>query len=171
MSIGEDFRFNAATFDIYSALTAGIWRLGIVAHHSTGLRRLVLRVVYAVANNIWTKAIIGSDLSPSVTLGRRVSLPHGGRGVFVSDGVTIGDDCTIHQQVCIGMTLGKDGAPTIGDRVYLGVKASVLGPVAVGADSTVGAHALVIHDVPERCTAAGVPAQSKQKPVQHHSLS
>jgi serine O-acetyltransferase len=43
---------------------------------------------------------------------------------------------------------GSRRHPTVGDRVVLGVGATVLGPVHIGAGARIGAHALVCHDVP-----------------------
>ena len=48
--------------------------------------------------------------------------------------------------------------PTIGDRVTIGAGAKVLGPVRIGADSAIGANAVVTHDVPAESIATGIPA-------------
>src|SRR5690606_6103816 len=61
--------------------------------------------------------------------------------------------------------------PTIGDRVVLGVGASVLGPVRVGHDTLIGAHSLVLHDVPAHsCVRAtgtqySTPPESVSRPA------
>ncbi|MFC7956531.1 serine O-acetyltransferase [Rhodococcoides kroppenstedtii] len=159
----EDFQHNLRTSGPYAAITMVVWRLGTIAASARGLPRLALKVAYVLANHVWVKIIIGSDLSPNVTLGRRLCLPHGGRGLFISNGVSIGDDCTIHQQVTIGVTLDKSGAPQVGDRVYVGAKASVVGPVRIENDCTVGAHAFVLRDVAAESVAVGVPASSRPK--------
>ena len=54
-------------------------------------------------------------------------------------------------------------AVTIGERVWLGAKASVVRGGSVGSDSVVGAHGLVNRAVPTNCLAAGVPARVKRK--------
>jgi serine O-acetyltransferase len=63
-----------------------------------------------------------------------------------------------------GVTLGGRSLehgkrhPTIGDRVTVGAGAKVLGPIVIGADSAVGANAVVTHDVPPESIATGIPA-------------
>jgi serine O-acetyltransferase len=49
--------------------------------------------------------------------------------------------------------------PRIGNNVFIGVGAKILGPVTVGDGAVIGANAVVTHDVPSRCLAAGIPAK------------
>lgn len=155
----EDFQHNKEYSGPYAAITMVIWRTGTIAHASHGIARQLLLAIYRACNHGWVKIVIGSDLSPKVDLGRRICLPHGGRGLFIANNTKIGDDTTIHQQVTIGVDLGIDGAPTIGARVFIGAKATVIGDVSIGPDATIGAHSLVINDVPASCLAVGVPAR------------
>ena len=57
-----------------------------------------------------------------------------------------------------------DGLPMIGDDVVIGYGASVLGPVRVGDHAVVGAHALVIKDLPAGASAVSRPAQIVHTP-------
>lgn len=52
----------------------------------------------------------------------------------------------------------RAGKPRLGDGVTLYAKSSVLGPVVVGDGARIGAHALVLRDVPAGQVAKGVPA-------------
>ena len=58
-----------------------------------------------------------------------------------------------------GTSKGHDRHPKIGDGVFLAANCTVLGNIRVGADATVGAHALVNREVPPGYTAVGVPAK------------
>ena len=74
--------------------------------------------------------------------------------MVIGETAVVGDDVTMYHQVTLGgRGWWRDGKgsrrhPTVGDRVVLGVGATVLGPVHVGDDARVGAHALVVSDVP-----------------------
>lgn len=87
-----------------------------------------------------------------------------GPGLFIHHGVAtligakeIGANCWINQQVSIGFT-GDSGSPTLEDNVFIGAGAKVLGDVTIGANSRVGANAVVLKNVPPDVTVVGVPA-------------
>ena len=82
--------------------------------------------------------------------------PHGFQGVFISEGATIGKDCVIFHQVTIGSNTLPDtknpGSPTIGDHVYIGAGAKIIGNVRVGNYVRIGANCVVTRDVPDNAT-------------------
>lgn len=79
--------------------------------------------------------------------------PHGISGIFISGGAKIGKNCVIFQQVTIGSNTLSDsssrGAPTIGDNVYIGAGAKIIGNVTIGNNVRIGANAVVVTDVPD----------------------
>lgn len=88
-----------------------------------------------------------------------------GGGFYVAHpvGVTvaakrIGKNCSIIAVVTVGMR-NTWAFPTIGDNVFIGAGARVLGDVCVGDNAMIGANAVVIHDVPDGATVAGIPAR------------
>jgi serine O-acetyltransferase len=97
-----------------------------------------------------------------------------GPGLFISHGYgailtaeRVGANCTIHQQVTVGWRTRQHqehvsaGArpPILGDNVFLGTGAKVLGEITLGNNVTIGANAVVLCDVPDGFTAVGVPAR------------
>ncbi|QFT08593.1 serine acetyltransferase [Vibrio sp. THAF190c] len=79
--------------------------------------------------------------------------PHGIKSIFVSGQASIGHNCVIFQQVTIGSVTLADakskGAPVIGDNVYVGSGAKIIGSVRVGNNVRIGANAVVYKDVPD----------------------
>ncbi|MBR3620100.1 MAG: serine O-acetyltransferase, partial [Clostridia bacterium] len=57
-----------------------------------------------------------------------------------------------------GKELGKRH-PTIGNNVMIGSGAKVLGPVIIGDNTKIASGAVVLRNIPENCTAVGVPAK------------
>lgn len=80
-------------------------------------------------------------------------LPHGVKGIFISQNAKIGKNCIIFQQVTIGSNVLIDskalGAPTIGDNCYIGAGAKIIGNIKIGNNVRVGANAVVYKDVPD----------------------
>lgn len=104
----------------------------------------------------WT----GIEIHPGATIGRGLVIDHG-MGVVIGETAIIGDDCQLYH----GVTLGGRGSedkkrhPTLMDRAYIGSGAKILGNITIGYDSKVGANAVVLIDVPDDCTAVGLPAR------------
>lgn len=82
--------------------------------------------------------------------------PHGVSGIYVSEGARIGRNCVILHQVTIGSNMLADspgyGCPVIGDNVYIGCGAKIIGGVRVGNHVRIGANCVVTRDVPDNAT-------------------
>ncbi|MEZ4593163.1 MAG: serine acetyltransferase [Chloroflexota bacterium] len=70
----------------------------------------------------------------------------------------MGENCSIIASVTIGMR-NEWAFPKIGDNVFIGAGARVLGDIYVGDDAVIGANAVVIKDVPKGATVVGIPAK------------
>ncbi len=102
----------------------------------------------------------GIEIHPAATIGKRFFIDHG-TGVVIGETTEIGDDCTIYQGVTLGGT-GKDQGkrhPTLGNNVMVGAGAKVLGPITIGNNVRIAAGAVVLTDIPDNCTAVGIPAK------------
>lgn len=90
--------------------------------------------------------------------------PSIGGGLFIQHGFatvlcakSIGEHCFINQQVTVGHKGNQK--PVIGNNVKITCGAKVLGGVKVGDNSTIGANAVVVRDVPANVVAIGIPAR------------
>jgi serine O-acetyltransferase len=100
------------------------------------------------------------DINPAVPMGKGIMLDHG-TGLVIGETAVVGDNVSMLQNVTLGGT-GKsdeDRHPKIGNGVLIGAGAKVLGNIAVGDCSRIGAGSVVLKEVPPRTTVAGVPAK------------
>ena len=100
------------------------------------------------------------EIHPGAQIGRRLFIDHG-TGVVIGETTIVGDDCTLYQGVTLGGT-GKDKGkrhPTLGNNVMVGAGAKVLGPIEIGDNVRIAAGAVVLMNIPDGCTAVGVPAR------------
>ncbi len=106
------------------------------------------------------QTVTGAVLPANANIAGGLHLSHT-TSVVVSPGARIGRDCELAQGTTIGVGgRGKDrGAPSIGDRVYIGPGAKVFGAIRIGNDAAIGANAVVREDVPDGAVVAGVPAK------------
>ena len=78
------------------------------------------------------RLLFGCYLPYKLKLGKNFKIGYGGLGVVIHDRVIIGDDCHIDQNVTIGGTSKKYIVPKIGNKVYIGAGAKVIGPIVIG---------------------------------------
>jgi serine O-acetyltransferase len=107
----------------------------------------------------------GVYIAPTATIGHGIVLKHP-TGIVIGEGVILGDNATVYQQVTLGgVRMAPRGTgienryPKIGPDCILFAGAKILGPVNIGARCIIGANAVVISDVPDDHTAVGVPAR------------
>ena len=99
----------------------------------------------------------GVQIPETAEIGAGLFLPHT-TSIVVHYNARIGKNCTLHQFVTIGGD-GRGRAPSIGDNVFIGAGAVILGNVRVGNNVTIGANAVVTKDVPDNATVVGIPAK------------
>lgn len=102
----------------------------------------------------------GIDIYPKTKIGKGFYIGHFGT-IVVSSHAVIGDNCNISQGVTIGMVSrgAKKGLPVIGDRVYIGPGAKLIGRINIGNDVAIGANSVVINDVPDNAVVVGIPGK------------
>lgn len=101
-------------------------------------------------------------------------LPHGLNGIVISRKCVIGKNVTILHQVTIGTKITTEKstskedtlAPIVGDNVYIGSGAKIIGNIRIGNSVLIGANAVVTKDIPDNYTAVGNPA--KCFPTKHN---
>ena len=91
--------------------------------------------------------------------GPGLSIAHYGL-LVVGGNAKIGKNCRIHEGVTIGLTGGSDLSAKIGDNVFIGSGAKILGNLTIADGTCIGANAVVIRDILEpNITVGGVPAK------------
>ncbi|WP_064976202.1 serine acetyltransferase [Alistipes provencensis] len=98
------------------------------------------------------------------TTGPGLRIYHTGSFLHIGPNVHIGKNCTIVSGLVFGnkTELSTTDHVYVGDNCYFGINTTVLGTVKIGDNVTVGAHAVVVSDVPSGSTAVGIPAKLKK---------
>ena len=121
-------------------------------HSSQRLGLSPLAMLFNKLNVIMGGCIIGrgADFGPGFVLIHS-------NGVVINTAVRGGRDVKVEHQVTIGADRGV--SPVLGDDVFIGAGAKILGAIRVGSRVRIGANAVVVKDVPDDITAVGVPAR------------
>lgn len=135
-----------------------IYRLGnkIMYAHINGITKIILLIPLKILKFI-IFSFFGIECSFSPNIGEGLGLLHL-NGIVIHGNANIGQDCTILQQVTIGESGKKKDSgkvPKIGDRVFIGTGAKLLGNIIIGNDVRIGANAVVTKNIPDSCTVVG----------------
>jgi serine O-acetyltransferase len=98
------------------------------------------------------EVVTGVEISPRAEIGPGLVV-HTTHGVFIAE-TRIGRNCVVQHGVAI-----TNGVRSVGDNVYFGPGAKVIGRAAVGNNVRVVANSVVMTDVPDNLTVVGVPAR------------
>jgi serine O-acetyltransferase len=146
-------------------LSATVWavawyRFGhwIYRENCPRLLRLLLKPVY-IPVYLAIQNILHIRIPPSAEIGPGLYLSHVG-GLLISPEAVIGKNCDLGQWVTIGVSaMGRRGVPQLGDNVYVGAGATLIGKIKIGDGAKIAANTLVMTNVPAGATVIGVPGR------------
>jgi serine O-acetyltransferase len=119
----------------------------------------------------FTRFITGIEIHPAAVIGPGFFIDHG-MGVVIGETAEVGHNVTLYPGVTLGGVSLEKGKrhPTLEDGVVVGAGAKILGAIRIGANSRIGANAVVVKPVPHDSVVVGVPGQiisrSKARTVQ-----
>jgi len=119
------------------------------------------------------RCVFYAVIPPHTEIGKNVLFINNTLGVVLSQRCIIRNNVVINIHVTMGRRrgywrsrlVGHDeesdggGVPMIGNNVYIGGGARLLGRIRIGDNAIIGANAVVLTDVPANATAVGVPAR------------
>jgi serine O-acetyltransferase len=154
----EDYRRHGSTltnraFWALAAYRFGVWADGL----PSGPIRWAGSKLYGV-QLLFVQITTGINLNRETKIGKDFHIIHPGE-IVVHPNTVIGDRCGIMHGVTLGTNMKTGLAPIIGNDVFIGAGAKVLGNVVVGDGACIAANSLVIRDVPPRAIVMGVPAE------------
>lgn len=126
-----------------------LYRLMQASHRH---RLAPLAMVFNKLNIVLGGCVIGrgADFGPGFVLVHSM-------GVVINSSVRGGRNVKVEHQVTIGAE--RTRSPVLGDDIFIGAGAKIIGSIRVGSNVRIGANAVVVKDVPDDVTAVGVPAR------------
>lgn len=156
---GKDLWLEPAIWSIAS------YRLGNWLH--VGKPNPILRSPLKLISFLLTKfclIFMEMDIDPQATIGGGLYIGHIG-GVHINPGAVLGRNCNLTHRITIGASaMGRSGIPIVGDDVYIGTGAVLVGKIKVGSGAKIAANTLVMTNVPEGATVMGVPGRVVMRP-------
>ena len=91
--------------------------------------------------------------------------------IVVAKNTRAGKNCRIHEGVTIGATNGSNEAATLGNNVFIGAGAKIIGAIEIADDVAIGANAVVVRSISEPGTTwGGIPAEKISERSSHSNL-
>lgn len=153
--------------DYFSKLDSECWVVCAVGGAS--IRK---KIIKKLTN--YKKVKFATLIDPSVVLSDRVIIGEGsilcagtivtvdiqiGKHVIVNLDCTIGHDAMLHDFVTIYPSVNVSGNVTIGEESEVGTGTQIIQGIKVGKETIIGAGAVVVKNLPDKCTAVGSPAK------------
>jgi serine O-acetyltransferase len=122
-----------------------------------------IQLLYKVIFRFWANRR-GLEISVSNPLGKGLYLGHA-YNITINPKANIGCNCNIHKGVVIGQAnRGKNaGTPTIGNQVWIGINAAIVGNITIGDDVLIAPNTFVNVDVPSHSVVFGNPCIIKHR--------
>ena len=157
---GKDLWLNPAVWAI-AAYRLSNW---LLVGHVSPIVRIPLKLV-AFAASKCCEVFMEMCIDPQATIGGGLHIGHIG-GVHINPQAVLGRNCNLAHRVTIGTSaMGRQGAPTLGDDVYVGTGAALVGKIKIGSGAKIAANTLVMTNVPEGATVMGVPGRIIMRPA------
>lgn len=109
-------------------------------------------------------SIRGLEISLRNEIGKGLYLGHA-YNITINPNVKIGNNCNLHKGIVIGQqNRGKlKGTPIIGERVWIGINAAIVGNVKIGDDVLIAPNSFVNCDIPSHSVVFGNPCIIKSR--------
>lgn len=162
-NVRQDFRTHGR-----SLRNGGFWAMAVYRFGRWSLARSSAPGRW-LTSRVYSRLKAVSDLATGVLLERETEVGEGFHIVHtgmisIHPSVVIGRRVGVMHGVTLGTNMGE-GVPKIGDDVFIGCHATILGNVTIGDGARIAANSLVITDVPAGAVAIGVPAKATRFPV------
>lgn len=156
--IREDYRRHGRSLANAAIPALAVYRYGCWALDlPPGLGRRIACKSYGLA-----AAFIGNVtkiwIPAQVVVGRDFHVIHAEGSLSIHPDVVIGDRLGVMHNVTLGTNMGP-GTPTLGDDIFIGVNATILGQVTIGDRVRIAANSAVTTDVPADSIVIGSPAR------------
>ena len=93
--------------------------------------------------------LTGVDIAPGAVIGPGLMISHG-IGLVIGNRACLGEDVTLLHQVTLGAPSNRriGDMPKVGDRVFIGAGAKLIGGIEIGDDVFIGVNAVVTRNIP-----------------------
>ena len=154
-----------------------VWKFQIILRKTEYFNYMYRKNKCYIFSYIWYRLLfqkysvkLGFSI-PINVFGPGLSIAHYGT-IVVNSAAKVGKNCRLQEGVNIGSTSGSAKAPQIGDNVFIGTGAKIIGDITIADDVAIGANAVVVKSITEKgVTYGGIPAKKISSNNSHANLA
>ena len=126
---------------------------------NSSIIKFIYRILYRII-----ASIRGLEISYSTPIGGGLYLGHV-YNITINPNAVIGKNCNLHKGIVIGQqNRGKlKGTPNIGNNVWIGINAAIVGKITIGDDVLIAPNSYVNCDIPSHSVVFGNPCIIKHR--------
>jgi serine O-acetyltransferase len=157
-SVRDDFKNHGGTILNQAFIALLMYRFGRWAISIRNpFARKIFQKIYGFLN-MFVAGFTKIWIPPQTTIGEDFHIIHAEGSLSIHPDSVIGDRVGVMHNVTIGTNM-REGCPRIGNDVFIGVNATVLGAITVGDRVRIAANTAVSTDVPSDSVVIGSPAK------------
>ena len=118
---------------------------------------------------LFNRFLTGAYIPHTAIIGKGTKFSYGGAAVVIHARAKIGNNCTIGPAVTLGRRKGN-GVPSIGDNVFIGGGAKILGGIRIGDNSVIGVNSIIINDIPANSLVVADISQVKRRNISRSDI-
>ena len=158
----SDFRRHGSQISEPGTWVMAVYRFGRWKNKLPQPARWLAHKIYR-AGFLATNVSCGCHVADTVEFGEAPHLIHA-KDILLHPKVKLGDRVGMMHNVTLATTVDRPGVPEVGNDVFIGTGAVLIGPVKIGDGARIAPNSLVLNDVPAGATAIGVPARIVRAP-------
>ena len=123
------------------------------------LNNFIIKIILMILYRIYSY-IFGFQISLKTKIGKGLNINHRG-SIVINPNAELGNNINLHPGINIGQeNRGKrKGAPKIGNQVWIGTNACIVGNITIGENVLIAPNSFVNFDVPKDSIVLGNPAR------------
>lgn len=154
----EDYRRHGSSLTEPAFVSLAIYRYGRWAYQRKNpVARKIANLGYGLMKTLILN-VTKVWIPPQTKIGKDFHIIHAEGSLSIHPDAVIGDRVGVMHNVTIGTNM-RDGAPIIGDDVFIGVNSTVLGKIRIGDRVRIAANTAVTTNVPSDSVVVGSPAK------------
>ncbi|EHK2442092.1 serine acetyltransferase [Clostridium perfringens] len=145
----SDYKING--FKVNKIIILTLYRVGNYVYYSkiNKFTKNLIMIILNIIRKLFVELLFNVEIPFECRIGKSLRIMHP-NGIIIHKNAVLGDNCTLFHQVTIGANehKNKNNVANIGNYVYIGCGAKIIGDIDIGDNCIIAANSVVVKDLP-----------------------